>query len=482
MSKKFREMAALICLSAFCLASCQSAGETDSTPTARVAEFCKNDMYDTLDVDGKIESADANTTILTNLITYKVKKVNFKVGDHVNAGDIVCELDTTDLESDISDLENQISNADTLSDFQLEQYQKALENAKKSRDLQLSEAQKAIDDANSLYNKTKDSYNSNLDKYNNSKSQADQAKSSFENAQDEETAAMYYQQYQALMQEAGGYMSAYEAADAKMASAQSAITSSQNAYDAVKLKADNEVEQAQYNVDTYNVSSDSSTVSENKTKLEKLKKSLDDSKIKAANSGIVSSINAEEGKVCADGIVMTTQNDSSVCVHVTIKEEELLSVKPGMKATITTTATGKDKFDGTVDRILDIRSQDGFDGYISLDETENFKIGMSAKVKIATIDEKDVLSVKSSSLFTNEDGETCVYEAVAQDDGGYTVTQTPVTVDYQDASRSKITADSLDEGDYIILEPKKYKDGESVKVHVSKQKKDEKGDSNADSE
>ncbi|MDO5558192.1 MAG: efflux RND transporter periplasmic adaptor subunit [Oscillospiraceae bacterium] len=485
MRKKFREMAAIMCLSAFCLASCQSAAEADTTPTARVGEFSKNDIYNTLAVDGTIESADSNNTILTNLVTYKVKKVNFKVGDHVNAGDVVCELDTTDLENDITDLENRISNSDTLSDYQFEQYEKALDTAKKSREMQLNEAQKAIDDANNAYNQIRDSYNNNLQKYNDVSSQAGQAKANYENAQDEGSAAMYYQQYQTLMQEAAGYMTAYEAADAKLSSAQSAISSCQNAYNSAKLSADNEVEQAQYKVDTYKISSDSATVNDSKDQLEKLKKAKKDAQIIAANSGIVSSVSAEAGKVCADGVVMVTQNDSDICVHVTIKEEELLSIEPGMKALVSTPATGNETFDGIVDRVLDIRSQNGFDGYIAIDQTDSFRIGMNAKVKIVITDEKDVLSIKNNALFTNEDGNTCVYEAVEQADGNYTITETQVDVETHDSTLSKISADSLSEGDYIVLDPKKYSDGDSVKVRVSNSKKDdkeEKGDSNADTE
>ncbi len=478
MNRKILKITALLSAAAFMFTGCESKA-TGNVPTAKVEEYSRNDLYKTVSVDGTVESTDNDTAITTELVEYKVKALNYKVGDTVNAGDIVCELDTTDLEKEITDLESIISNTDLLSDYQFQQYQKELENAKKSSELQLSKARKDIDDANAEYERKKEEYNKNIDLYNSFNAAAEENKNAAQNCSDPGQAEIYYAQYQQDKEAASEAMSAYETAYSEMITAQNSIASFQNNYDYVKLSVDNDIEQAKYRVDTYSLSSGNSF--ENKEKLEKLKRSLENSKIKAVKSGVVSTVTAEVGKICSTGAVMTTRSVSDICVHVIIKEEDLLSVKSGMKALVTSNATGKKEYEGTVDRILDIKSQTGFDGYITINDTADFRIGMTAKVKIVTTDERDVLSVNNISLFTNNDGDTCVFEAVKQDDDSYTVIETVVSVKNKTPKYTEITAYSLQEGDLILTEPKQYSDGDKVQISKA-EKKSETGEDNARTE
>lgn len=478
MDRNILKFTALLSAAAFLFTGCESKSK-DTVPTAKVEEYSKNDLYKTVSVDGTVESTDKDTAITTELVEYKVKALNYKVGDTVNAGDIVCELDTTDLEKEIADLESNISNTDVLSDYQFQQYQKALENAKKSGELQLSQARKEIDDANAEYSRKKDEYNKNIQLYNNLNAAAEENKNAAQNCSDPQQAESYYAQYQENIRAASEAMNAYESAYSEMLTAENSIASCQNNYDSVKLSTDNDIEQAKYKIDTYSISS--GNTSENKEKLDRLKRSLENSKIKAIKSGVVSTVTAEVGKICSNGAVMTTQSTSDICIHVTIKEEDLLSVKSGMKALVTTSATGNKEFEGTVDRILDIKSQDGFDGYITINDTDDFRIGMTTKVKIVTTDESDVLSVNNISLFTNDDGKTCVYEAVKQSNDSYTVTETVVSIQTKTPKYTEITADSLQEGDLILTDPKKHSDGDKVQISKA-EKKSETGEDNARTE
>ena len=483
MKKNFIKIIALACVGTFCLTSCQaSKAEESSLPRVRVSKFEKNDVMATLSAEGVIESADKNTTILTNLTTYKVKKINVKVGDRVSQGDVVCELDTTELENEIASIEKQLSNANAFSEFQLEQYKKDLQTAKQSKDLQLNSAQKAIDEARRAYDNAKVGYENNLNKYNDAFARAEQLKFSYENAQTEEEAVEIYKQYEAVLQEVSLYRSSYEAEEMKITESESYIKNTENNYESVLLAANKSVEAAQYALDTYSVSSDSSSARDTQEKLETLKKSLNDSKIIAPSSGIISSINAQEGKACVDGIIMTTQNDSEKSVKISISEEDFLFVKQGMKAIVTTLATGTETFEGTVSRVVDIKSQNGFDGYISLENSDKFKIGMTAKVKLVTVDEKEKLSVKKSSLFSNDEGVLCLFEAEKQDNNKYILKQTEVDKTAENQLLAIVSADTLEEGDFILIEdPSKYSDGDVVDVRIINNKKaEEKGDSNAD--
>lgn len=123
MNQKALKIAALFCAASFFMTGCKS-DEQNTVPRMNVAEFSKNDLSQVLSVDGKIESTDKDFSITTELVNYKVTSINFKVGDRVNEGDIVCELDSAELESEIAELEKLISDSGTLYDYR---YQAACE-------------------------------------------------------------------------------------------------------------------------------------------------------------------------------------------------------------------------------------------------------------------------------------------------------------------------------------------------------------------
>lgn len=90
--------------------------------------------------------------------------------------------------------------------------------------------------------------------------------------------------------------------------------------------------------------------------------------------------------------------------------------------------------------------------------------------------------LKKSSLFTNDDGDLCLFEAEKQDGNKYILKQTKVDKTAENQLLAIVSADTLAEGDFILIEnPEKYSDGDEVDVRIINNKKDkEKGDSNAD--
>lgn len=353
---------------------------------------------------------------------------------------------------------------------------KELENTKKSGDLKIKEANDKLSDARNSYNNYKSSYENNLNRYNELTSEANSLKDAAAACENPDEAAMYVEQYQAKMMEISAAMNAYETAYNAMEAAKESISMYETALESEKISVKGEIDAAQYNIDTYSLTENSS--SDNTKKLEELKESLENTKIKADKSGVISMINAEEGKTCQNGIIMSLQSVSDVCVHVTISEEDMLSVKKGMKAVVTIPARKDDEYTGSVDRVIDIKSEQGFDGYINIDDTENFRIGMNAKVKITTVDEPEVLSVKKSAIFKNDDDRSCVYEAEKQSDGTYKIREVEVEEGISKELYTAVTGDGLEEGDYIVLNPAKCSDGDVVDVRLQKKKKDEAGDSN----
>ena len=142
MNKKMMKITALA--SAVCLiaSGCGSAKNNDETKLKKVSvsKLEKKDFSETLDIEGIVESSEKDSTVTTELTQYKVSSVNVSVGDRVKAGDVLCELDSAELQQQIADLEKIVNDSDTLYDYRYEQLKKQLESTKKSTELDVNEA------------------------------------------------------------------------------------------------------------------------------------------------------------------------------------------------------------------------------------------------------------------------------------------------------------------------------------------------------
>ena len=316
MNKKMMKIAALA--SAVCLiaSGCGSAKSNDETKLKKVSvsKLEKKDFSETLDMEGIVESSEKDSTVTTELTQYKVSSVNVSVGDRVKAGDVLCELDSSELQQQITDLEKIVNDSDTLYDYRYEQLKKQLESTKKSTELDVNEASKKLDELRSEYNNKKSEYESGQNDYNRLKGEADDLRSRAAGASDEAEAAMLMSEYQAKIGEASEAMARYESAYAQMKSINESIPMAEKALESAKIMASDSVDKVQYEIDTYSLTADSS--SENIKKLDELKKQLDKTVVKAERDGVVSSVLAEEGKICREGILMTLQNTSDMCIHI----------------------------------------------------------------------------------------------------------------------------------------------------------------------
>ena len=73
----------------------------------RTVSLEKSSIYDSIAVNGKIESAEV--TSVTSALAEKIKTVNVKVGDLVKKGDIIAVLDDTSIKKEIENKKQEIS-------------------------------------------------------------------------------------------------------------------------------------------------------------------------------------------------------------------------------------------------------------------------------------------------------------------------------------------------------------------------------------
>ncbi|WP_044974137.1 efflux RND transporter periplasmic adaptor subunit [Ruminococcus sp. HUN007] len=474
MNRKMLRVTALLCSVCLLSAGCGKKSDSSSLKKVNVAELSEKDLSETLELGGTVESTEKDSTVMTDLTNLKVTKLYVSVGDSVKAGDILCELDSSEIEKNIANLEKNISDSSTLYDYKYQQLQKELENTRKSGQLDIDEANKKLEDARNSYNSEQNSYNENRARYESLTNEANDLQNQALNAGDEVQAKVLMEQYKLKMGEVAAAMSAYETANSKMQSLKETIAMYEKAVESAKISAKSQADSAQYNIDTYSLTNSSDT--DNKNRLEELKKDLEKTKVRATGAGVIATIPAEEGKVCRDGILMTLQNASNVCVHVSIDEKDLLSVKSGMKAVVTIPARKDDEYSGVVDRVLDIKSANGFDGYINIDDPTNFRIGMKATVVITTLDAENTLAVTKKSVFSDrkdddseneDDKKFYVYEAEKQSDNTYKLRKVEVTKGNENNTYVEISGEGLEKGDYIVSMPGRCKEDDIVDVKVT---------------
>ena len=106
------------------------ASVTDSTSTITLA---KTDIQNILSISGQIDSADT-INIYTSLNSYPIEEIFVEVGDKVEEGELLAQIDTTNLEYEIKQAKNNLKNATESFNTEKQNYQNSIINAKNSLD------------------------------------------------------------------------------------------------------------------------------------------------------------------------------------------------------------------------------------------------------------------------------------------------------------------------------------------------------------
>ncbi|MBE5037430.1 HlyD family efflux transporter periplasmic adaptor subunit [Subdoligranulum sp. DSM 109015] len=187
----------------------------------RTTTLTRTSLEDSVTVTGTVASgSEASVTVADNAKTYKVATVEVEVGDTVQAGDVICTLDTSDLEKQIDSAE--LSYSDTLQSAQTT-YDRALESyevAVVKHDNSLIDLQENIDKADENLTKAQE----NLDS---AKSARDSAQSTVNSCQS--TVDSLQSAYNAA-QGIASYVSSYDMAADALNSAAAALDSAYQSY------------------------------------------------------------------------------------------------------------------------------------------------------------------------------------------------------------------------------------------------------------
>ena len=447
---------------------------------------------------------------VTTQLTYPVAEIPVQVGDAVNEGDIICVLDTSDLEDELAKQQESLS--DTVSTAQ-KNYDTALENyssATEKLNTATAEYQttgQALESARTAFQNVDSSVSAYQTAYENAlaaqqeagaalnsdsgvvsaQAQVDSAKAALSAAQDEASKA----QAQANLDAANAALSAaqanaqslsdayntatsnLQAAEAQLNTAkancgwealQQAYSEADQAWLSAKSSYESAVENqknAQTNLENAQDQLDSAQDSDEITEL---KEKIEDCTIKATQDGTVTELNVTVGAAANTGTIAVLRDTEHLKVSVIIDEDDIKQVAVGQSAIIQSDATGETEIEGTLTQLSQTAtsSQDGSTGFgaeITVDsENSGLLIGLSAKAEILLSEKENVYTVPYDAVTTDEDGNSIIY---ARTEEGGEFEKVPVTLGMETDYYVEISGEALYDGMEVQISTSDTADGES---------------------
>lgn len=452
----------------------------------RTVTLQKGTLEDSISATGTVQSSDVSN--VTTDLKYTVKTVNVQVGDSVEEGDVICTLDTSELEESIQKLQESLADAKAEAQKQYEKAQASLteaeENVKSTYD-DMKEAEDERDSAKSAYETAAaavKSYQAEVDAANadlltklNARQAALDAYTAAGGTVDENgdpvtsatseaasTAADLSALAEALVKANGEYKSAEQTlktAEANLQTAQSAsnytalssaYNQAQTAYEQAKTTYENAIKTSETAEESRDTALENYNKAGESDELEELQSQLEKCTLKAETSGKVTAVNATVGSAI-DGAAATIQDTDSLKISITIAEYDIDSVSEGMHAVITSDVIDGE-INGTLTQISPTASGGGsssstFSAEVTVDdENSGLLIGTNAKVQIIQSTTEDVFNVPLDAIEEKEDGTSVIYVQSGEENGEPVFEEVQVVVGATNDYYAEVSGVDLEEG------------------------------------
>jgi multidrug efflux pump subunit AcrA (membrane-fusion protein) len=319
----------------------------------------KTELIDSVLVSGTVMSSHAEN-VYSKVSNYPIKEVYFEVGDKVNAGDVLAQLDTVSLGLDIKQTELNLRNAEA-----------SFKNEDSSNQFNLQNALNNVESATLELENSQTSFK--------------QIKALFESG----------------------------------ATSQDELTKAESALKRAQLSYDN-AQASLENIKSKNTTTTKNNIEIQRVALEKQKKTLNDTKIIAPTTGTVTMVNAKENGSAA-GLLFVIEDTDNLIVSTAIGEYDISLIKLGQEVIIKADSTGDKQFIGTVSQIAPTAIKDAsgntasstnvqFDTEITMkDKDANIRIGMNVRLTIKLNEKKGVYSVPYDAIVAEADGSQWIY-------------------------------------------------------------------------
>ena len=419
--------------------------EALNSNTSSTAEVKRMDISKAISTTGTIQSKDVRT-LTSRLAGVKIDKVNYKVGDMVNEGAIVVAFSVDDINKKIGQLEEDITEAKQAKALDAGDRNNTYVNSYDLQTYSVATAYDALLKSEEDLKKAKEELQKAIEEKADLTTEYEEAKEKIGPAKDELIAAQMKQsgyapgsedylkqdlvvsdirsrisKYDSII---SSYEKSYDTAADTVKVKQNSVDSAQRNYDDAFVKFNKAGYDASFgNAKTdYTNSKGNLTANDNVKSLERQKEQNEDSLadyiVTAPITGLVTSVNAEEGNgyQATSGALMTIQAVDVLEVSTQVDEYDINSVQVGQRVAIMTDATGEEELEGRVTFIAPVATaaqgnstSNTFEVKIDIvKKDERLKLGMSAKLNILVDTHDNVLAVPYDAI-EEKDGQTYVY-------------------------------------------------------------------------
>ena len=351
-----------------------------------------------------------------------VKNVYVSLGDSVNAGDILFETDSTDAQ------------------------------------LQLQQAQASLSSAQAGLASAKANYESNVG--GTLENQLQQLQSNVDSLQIQYNDALTSLEQTKELYEMGG-------------TSKQSLDDQQSAVDKLKLQLDSAQEELDLNKNKIseetkkssqaNVNQSQANVAQSQISVESAQKAVNDTKVKAEISGVVTALNISQGSnASAQTAALTISDISRVKVSFSVSEDVINRISVGSKAYVTVSAVSDTPFETTISALSSAADSQTklytVEAYID-NANGQLKPGMFATVKLVVDTKENTISVPLNTVIEKDD-EKYVFTV----DSNNTAHKTTVETGIKNDESIEITS-GVNMGDVVVISGQDFlSDGSSVNV------------------
>ena len=453
----------------------------------------KGDLVNSVSLTGVVQSANSMQVYAKG--SGNVDTIAVSVGDHVEAGDVLCLLDSSDIKLSIEEKNAYIANTAKANELGLsstqKEYQDALNDLKNKMDSSvesaeqlLEAAQRDLNDARADLNDHKDDMEYADDVMYASEKKLSRAREAYDQAgKDFDDGKITRAEYDAIEKayqdalkewndnntEYGGDLSQYSKAYRKARlNYESALSNRDIAVKESKRK----LEDLQTQIEKSKLSADQTA---DQIALQRLQKQLADSTVTAPISGTVTVVEAKLGAP-ASGLLFVIEDTDNLVVKTKVKEYDVSTIKEGMPVDVKSDATGDTVFNGRVQKIYPaaVKANDGttkdegtveFETEVALTSKDTgLRVGMNVRLGVTTGEKKDVYFVPFDAVTTNADGKNIIYIAKQQEEGKMTAEEIQVITGMETDFYIEISGDQLNDDVQVITDPSMVTPGMPVMV------------------
>lgn len=479
-------------------------------------DLAKTTLQNTITGSGIVESVDS-VNVYGKVATAFIDKINVKVGDQVTEGQILCELDT-------EDIDRQIAQQQTTINYTIQKAQMALESSERSyesmKDLLDADLYSALLQAESSVEQAKQNLDARQRSYDNmtsdksdlhkdfldaftywketekdcndlrkeirdlekklaaaqdpteqesikqdieyTKQQLKEAESHYETSKKEYTdAKSLYQQDTTRMEEA----------EVALENAKTSLATAEKSLESTKKQVQTQLTELQKGIESSTLSANDPTL---RFGLQNLQKQREDYVVKAPASGTVTAVFAKEGGA-GGGLMFQIEDIQELQIKAYIKEFDYNSIKAGQSVTIKSDGTGDAVMNGSVVSIAPTAKKAADGSILSTGNTfettiavhkphDGLVIGMNTRLNILLDSRDNVYAVPYDSVVFSPDGSTHIMAAVSDGKEGFVAKTIPVTTGMETDFYIEIMGDGITDGTMIINTPDTVAEGLPVIV------------------